>query len=150
MPKYTWMLQQQIVQWEDQEGWNLSEKKIRDQSKADNTTKLITLIQVSWFVAQSIMRTVDGLPLSQLESMTLSYIPLFTITYFFWWYKPKDILTHEQFEKKRISTSRGPTPQAAQGNSSFSLGPWFVPVKDMACVLPLRGIFRGSSPHIME
>ena len=25
--------------------------------------------------------------------MTLSYIPLFAITYFFWWVKPKDVLT---------------------------------------------------------
>ncbi|KFZ19706.1 hypothetical protein V501_00556 [Pseudogymnoascus sp. VKM F-4519 (FW-2642)] len=25
--------------------------------------------------------------------MTLSYIPLFTVTYFFWWHKPKDVLT---------------------------------------------------------
>jgi hypothetical protein len=39
------------------------------------------------------MRTAHGLPLSQLESMTLSYIPLFAATYFFWWIKPKDIKT---------------------------------------------------------
>jgi hypothetical protein len=39
------------------------------------------------------MRTAHGLPLSQLESMTLSYIPLFAATYFFWWLKPKDIKT---------------------------------------------------------
>jgi hypothetical protein len=38
------------------------------------------------------MSTAHALPLSQLESMTLSYIPLFTVTYFFWWHKPKDIM----------------------------------------------------------
>lgn len=31
------------------------------------------------------------MPLSQLESMTIDYIPLFIVTYFFWWYKPEDI-----------------------------------------------------------
>lgn len=37
------------------------------------------------------MRAANSLPLAQLESMTLSYIPLFAVTYFFWWEKPKDI-----------------------------------------------------------
>lgn len=39
------------------------------------------------------MRGAHKLPLSQLETMTLSYIPLFAITYFFWWLKPKDVMT---------------------------------------------------------
>jgi hypothetical protein len=38
------------------------------------------------------MRTAHGLPLSQLESLTLSYILLFGVTYIFWWHKPNDIL----------------------------------------------------------
>ncbi|KAL8704815.1 MAG: hypothetical protein Q9201_002047 [Fulgogasparrea decipioides] len=39
------------------------------------------------------MRRVHSLPLSQFEFMTLSYIPLFAVTYLFWWVKPKDVLT---------------------------------------------------------
>jgi hypothetical protein len=39
------------------------------------------------------MRRAHTLPLSQLESMTLGYIPLFDVMYFFWWIKPKDVLT---------------------------------------------------------
>lgn len=91
--QYVWLLQQGHIRWADQPSWGLSEGKIRDISKADSATKLITLVQVSWFVAQSIMRTAHSLPLSQLESMTISYIPLFAVTYFFWWEKPKDIRT---------------------------------------------------------
>ncbi|KFY32547.1 hypothetical protein V493_00098 [Pseudogymnoascus sp. VKM F-4281 (FW-2241)] len=91
--QYTWLLQQNLIKWEGQASWGLSVKRIRDQNKADSVTKFISFTQVSWFVAQSIMRTAHALPLSQLESMTLSYIPLFTVTYFFWWHKPKDILT---------------------------------------------------------
>jgi hypothetical protein len=91
--QYTWLLQQGLIDWESQASWGLCVEKIRDLSKADSAAKLITLVQVSWFVAQSIMRTAHALPLSQLESMTLSYIPLFAVTYFFWWEKPKDILT---------------------------------------------------------
>ncbi|KFY13961.1 hypothetical protein V491_06200 [Pseudogymnoascus sp. VKM F-3775] len=89
--QYTWLLQQNLTRWEGQATWGLSVEKIRDQNKSDSVAKFIGLVQVSWFVVQSIMRTAHALPLSQLESMTLSYIPLFTVTYFFWWHKPKDI-----------------------------------------------------------
>jgi hypothetical protein len=91
--QYTWLLQRGLTDWEDRASWDLSVENIRDKSKADSAAKLITLIQVSWFVAQSTMRTAHALPLSQLESMTLSYIPLFAVTYFFWWNKPKDVRT---------------------------------------------------------
>ena len=91
--QFTWMLEQGLIDWDDYALWALSEENIRDKSNADGTAKLLALGQVSWFVAQSIMRTAHALPLSQLESMTLSYIPLFAVTYFFWWVKPKDVLT---------------------------------------------------------
>ncbi|RDW58765.1 hypothetical protein BP6252_13241 [Coleophoma cylindrospora] len=91
--QYTWLLQQGLIDWETQASWGVCVEKIRDLSKADSLAKLVSLNQVSWFVAQSIMRTAHALPLSQLESMTLSYIPLFAVTYFFWWNKPKDIST---------------------------------------------------------
>ncbi|KAI4130897.1 MAG: hypothetical protein LQ338_001494 [Usnochroma carphineum] len=91
--QYTWLLQEGLVVWDDHAQWGLSEENIRDKSNADGTAKLLALAQVSWFAAQSIMRRAHNLPLSQLESMTLSYIPLFAITYLFWWVKPKDVLT---------------------------------------------------------
>ncbi|KAL8711200.1 MAG: hypothetical protein Q9220_004345 [cf. Caloplaca sp. 1 TL-2023] len=91
--QYTWLLQQRVIYWDEHAHWGLSEENIRDKSNADGTAKLLALIQVSWFAAQSVMRTVHSLPLSQLESMTLSYIPLFAITYLYWWVKPKDVLS---------------------------------------------------------
>jgi hypothetical protein len=91
--QYTWLLKQGLIDWNDHASWGLNEEEIRDKSNADSAAKLVALCQALWFVAQSIMRTAHGLPLSQIESMTLSYIPLFTATYFFWWIKPKDIKT---------------------------------------------------------
>ncbi|CAF9912520.1 MAG: hypothetical protein ALECFALPRED_008136 [Alectoria fallacina] len=91
--QYTWLLEQGLIDWDDHALWGLSEEDIRDKSNADGTAKLLALGQVSWFVAQSIMRRAHNLPLSQLETMTLSYIPLVAITYFFWFLKPKDIMT---------------------------------------------------------
>ena len=89
--QYTWLLRQGLIDWRHHSSWGLSEGDIRDRSNADGFAKLLALGQVSWFVAQSIMRRAHELPLSQLETMTLSYIPLVAITYFFWWVKPKDI-----------------------------------------------------------
>ena len=91
--QYTWLLEQGLVDWDDHTLWGLSEENIRDKSNADGTTKLLALGQVLWFIAQSVMRRAHGLPLSQVETMTLSYIPLVAVTYFFWWIKPKDVLT---------------------------------------------------------
>lgn len=89
--QYTWLLQQRLIHWKDHPSWGLSLDDIRDKNKSDSAAKLLALIQVSWFSAQCILRLAYHMPLSQLESMTLGYIPLFIVTYFFWWYKPKDI-----------------------------------------------------------
>ena len=91
--QYIWLLEQGLINWNEHERWGLSEEHIRDKSNSDGTAKLLALGQVSWFVAQSIMRRAHNLPLSPLETMTLSYIPLVTITYIFWWVKAKDIMT---------------------------------------------------------
>ncbi|PYI25935.1 hypothetical protein BP00DRAFT_467496 [Aspergillus indologenus CBS 114.80] len=89
--QYVWLLQQGLVEWKDHARWGLADTAIEDKSKADAVAKLIALAQVLWFVAQCILRAAHGLPLAQLEAMTLGYIPLIAVTYFFWWHKPKDI-----------------------------------------------------------
>lgn len=43
------------------------------------------------FIAQASQRLYHRLPLSPLESMTLAFIPLFVVSYCFWWQKPEDI-----------------------------------------------------------
>ncbi|KAK0115653.1 hypothetical protein ONS95_000077 [Cadophora gregata] len=91
--QYVWLLEQKLIDWKDHASWGLSVEVISDKSNADGTVKLAALTQVSWFLAQCIMRTAHDLPLSQLESMTISYVPLFAVTYFLWWIKPKDIMT---------------------------------------------------------
>ena len=91
--QFVWLLEQSLFKWENCAEWNMTYENITDKSNADGTTKVFALGQVGWFVAQSIIRTVYDLPFAPLESMTLSYIPLFALTYFFWWVKPKDVET---------------------------------------------------------
>ncbi|KAJ5930340.1 hypothetical protein N7466_005833 [Penicillium verhagenii] len=106
--QYTWLLNEGLIRWDDHSSWGLSLEDICDKSKSDSAAKLLAVIQVTWFSVQCILRVSYSLPLSQLESMTLGYIPLFIVTYFFWWNKPKDIrspsfvelpgMSQEQFE----------------------------------------------------
>ncbi|KAK6528139.1 hypothetical protein TWF281_009390 [Arthrobotrys megalospora] len=91
--QYIWLLQNGFIQWKDHAAWGLSKRDIEDKSNTDGFAKATALVQVFWFVAQCIMRATHDLPLAPLESMTISYIPLFAVTYFFWWFKPKDIMS---------------------------------------------------------
>ncbi|KAL8993465.1 MAG: hypothetical protein Q9169_006321 [Polycauliona sp. 2 TL-2023] len=117
--QYTWLLQQELISWENHGAWGLSEEHIRDKSNADGTAKLIALGQVLWFVAQSIMRAAHHLPLAQLESMTLSYVPLFAITYVFWWIKPKDVLSPSVVELPDMSEEQRRTFDSMAVSNAF-------------------------------
>ncbi|KAF2232011.1 hypothetical protein EV356DRAFT_525605 [Viridothelium virens] len=117
--QYEWLLNQGLVSWNDHERWGLSKENIRDKSNADSTVKLFAAVQVSWFVAQSIMRAAHDLPLSQLESMTLSYVPLFAVTYFFWWTKPKDILTPSLIDLPNMSEEKKTAFEALAISNTF-------------------------------
>ncbi|KAI9680874.1 MAG: hypothetical protein M1817_004314 [Caeruleum heppii] len=117
--QYTWLLEQRLIDWKHHGLWGLAEDEIRDKSNADDLVKLAALCQVSWFVAQSIMRTAHALPLSPLESMALSYVPLFAATYFFWWLKPKDILTPSVIDLPEMLPAQRTTFESLAVSSTF-------------------------------
>ncbi|CAK7227590.1 hypothetical protein SBRCBS47491_006622 [Sporothrix bragantina] len=104
--QYAWLLRERLIQWQDHAAWGLTEDNIRDKSKSDAFTKLLALAQVSWFVAQCIMRAAKQLPISQIEAMTLGYIPVFIVTYFFWWDKPKDIRSPSLVDLPHMTTEQ--------------------------------------------
>lgn len=91
--QFVWLLRNGHIHWNDLSGWGLSEDFISDKSNADSMTKLIALAGVAKFSIDCILRVYHQLPVAPLESMTLGYIPLFALSYFFWWLKPKDIDT---------------------------------------------------------
>lgn len=91
--QFIWLLQEGHIRWDDLQDWGLSEDLINDKSNADSMAKAIALAGVAKFSIECILRVYHSLPISALESMTLGYIPLFALSYFFWWLKPKDIDT---------------------------------------------------------
>jgi hypothetical protein len=91
--QFLWLLEKGFLRWGDHVNWGLEHEMIKDKSNSDSFAKLFALVQVAGFVGQCIIRTIHNLPLALLEAMTLGYIPLFAVTYYYWWLKPKDIST---------------------------------------------------------
>ncbi|TFK65762.1 hypothetical protein BDN72DRAFT_845142 [Pluteus cervinus] len=70
----------------------LTEKEIQDKSKGDILSKTLVASQTTWFVFECIARLQQGLPLIELEVVTLAFATLNIITYALWWYKPLNVL----------------------------------------------------------
>ncbi|CAG8731266.1 4690_t:CDS:2, partial [Acaulospora colombiana] len=68
-----------------------SEEEIDDRNKSDWFAKLLVLFQTTWFVAQCIARKKEGLPLTELEIVTLAYTVVNFGTSLAWWSKPRNV-----------------------------------------------------------
>jgi len=66
----------------------ITEDEITDRSKGDALSKIIFILQSSWFIMQCVARRVQGLSLTQLELTTLALASLNGITFLIWWDKP--------------------------------------------------------------
>jgi hypothetical protein len=69
----------------------LSDDDINDRSKADWTMKAVALIQIFWFVSQTIGRWAQGLAVTTLELFTLGTVASAIVMYAALWEKPFDI-----------------------------------------------------------
>ncbi|KAI0057724.1 hypothetical protein BV25DRAFT_1830794 [Artomyces pyxidatus] len=79
-----------------------TDDEIRGWSQADTLSKLIAIIQTLWFVVQCIARRVEGLPIAQLEIMTLAYTTIAIVMYMCWWYKPLNVSSPVRVAAKRL------------------------------------------------
>ncbi|KAI0062744.1 hypothetical protein BV25DRAFT_1769394, partial [Artomyces pyxidatus] len=68
-----------------------TEDEIAMWSQADVLSKAISVVQTFWFVVQCIARRVEGLPISQLELMTIAYTTITIAMYLAWWQKPLNV-----------------------------------------------------------
>lgn len=69
----------------------LTEKDIKDKSKADWVLKGIAVAQITWLILSVIVRSVMDLPIAQLEIATISFAAIAILSYAANWWKPKDI-----------------------------------------------------------
>ncbi|KAF8644493.1 hypothetical protein AX16_008433 [Volvariella volvacea WC 439] len=83
----------------------ISEDEIQDKAKGDFLTKLVVVIQTSWFVIQCIARHAQGLVVTEIELVTLAFATLNVITYLLWWSKPLNAEYPIYFKKNGDRTS---------------------------------------------
>ncbi|TEB25711.1 hypothetical protein FA13DRAFT_1140705 [Coprinellus micaceus] len=69
----------------------LSEASISDRSKASALVKTLVVMQVLWFVVQTIARALEGLPITHLEVVCLAFTLFNVGMYACWWDKPLDV-----------------------------------------------------------
>lgn len=66
----------------------ISRREIEDRSKGDILSKGLVILQTGWFILQIISRSVQHLPITELEIATVAFSTLNFITYALWWNKP--------------------------------------------------------------
>jgi hypothetical protein len=69
----------------------MSDKDIRDKSKADSVAEMIAVLQISWLVLHCLSRKIVGYPLTVLEVHTLVHAGCALMMYSLWASKPLDI-----------------------------------------------------------
>ncbi|KAK0475639.1 hypothetical protein EDD18DRAFT_1089680, partial [Armillaria luteobubalina] len=69
----------------------ISPETIEDKSKGDALSKLISTLQLLWFIVQCVARVLQHLPIMLLEMTALAFAGLSIITYSLWWYKPLNV-----------------------------------------------------------
>ena len=67
---------------------DITAAEIQDKSKGDALSKIIALLQTTWFIVHCLVRFEQGLAVTSLELITLTLASQNAITYAFWWHKP--------------------------------------------------------------
>ncbi|KAK0451373.1 uncharacterized protein EV420DRAFT_1311942 [Desarmillaria tabescens] len=73
--------------------------EIKDKSKGDALSKMVAVLQISWFVVQCCARAIWKLPITLLEMSALAFAMLSIASYAAWWEKPVDVLYHIRLEE---------------------------------------------------
>jgi hypothetical protein len=81
----------------------ISKAEIEDKSKGDAISKSAVILQTGWFVTQCIARGVQGLPITELELVTVAFAALNFIIYLLWWNKPLHVQRGVRVYKKRMT-----------------------------------------------
>src|SRR6266545_4225500 len=90
-----------------------TEEGIADKSKGDALSKIIFILQSTWFILQCLGRRGQGLDLTHLELTTVALASLNGITFVLWWDKPLGVQTPvrvtcgPEAETEGYSSSRG-------------------------------------------
>ena len=71
----------------------ISEEDIKDRSKANTVTKVLTLVQTGWFAVQFCERAIEGLPITTYEFSATAIVLCTLATFLCWLRKPYNAQT---------------------------------------------------------
>lgn len=144
-----WMVENHHLEYPD-----VHETTIWDKNKADGFARALTLVQIVWFVAQSIGRCVQRLGLTTIELSTLAFILCTLSTFFFWRHKPLDVVTpivlscSKRMEDIVADAGHGPLTEFSQTPLDFVKPP----ISRTSLVVPfwigLRAVFDWRKERV--
>lgn len=129
----------------------ITKEEIFDRSKGDFLTKLLVVIQTTWFIVQCTCRWAAKLQVTELEVVTLAFAILNIITYSLWWHKPQNVQVAVPIIKKDGAPSvivQAGSPRtwledkiAEGGEGVEGWVPWLILVALLVPVKLLQGMF---------
>jgi len=108
----------------------ISKAEIDDRSKGDAISKAFVVLQTGWFVTQCIARGIQGLPITELELVTVAFAAMNFGIYVLWWDKPLNVQRGVRVYKKRMTEE-----QVDDGDIEGTVGFW-VALQDTLSDLP--------------
>ena len=85
---------------EETEFPHITKKDIEDRSQGDLLSKAVLCIQTAWFMLKLIGRSLEHLPITELELVTLAFVSLNFTIYAYWWEKPFNVQIHFRVHRK--------------------------------------------------
>ncbi|KAI9507069.1 hypothetical protein F5148DRAFT_999850 [Russula earlei] len=121
----------------------IAKAEIEDRSKGDAVSKTLVVMQTVWFVMQCIARGVQGLPVTELELVTVAFATLNLVMYLLWWDKPLNVRCGVRVYKKRQTEQ---PDEDVDGNVAEPVGFWAALGDAVSKKLP-AAIVRGPLTH---
>jgi len=86
MEKFAHLLEKGLIRFP-----TVTEREIKDRSKADPLAKALVMLQILWFFGKSIGRTSLGMRVTRLELFTLIMTSYNVLIHLSWWHKPVNV-----------------------------------------------------------
>jgi hypothetical protein len=138
------------MDWADLIFPHVSEKQIRDRSKGDAFTKLVVLVQLSWFLTQCIARGVKHLPLTELELVTTAHVILTVLIYAVWWDKPLDVACYVPVSCSGSAKEKKFNGFDSQPRTMERFIDFFISVNELSQTAQVPTFFSGRLHHPEE
>ncbi|KAI0100938.1 hypothetical protein GGR51DRAFT_531437 [Nemania sp. FL0031] len=105
----------------------LDKKQLEERSKSEPIGRFVALCQSTWFLATSIARFNQRLPLTTLEVELVPFIFVTWIIYFWWWKKPMELQTITEVHIDNLLPNE--ITQMARATCCFDANsPWWRPM----------------------